>query len=596
MLTSIPLSIFYTVTAVFLLSGFYCLKKADKKLNAIVWLPVTALTFMCYNALFAGIINIAHIPVNLISMGIINLIAGGGIWFLIIRKKQWQKYYIHVMDIAALVCITAIVIVCAVQQFGVKLWIDYETSDPSVHFQMAMNVLNTQKVTDMFFSSVNNSLLIGILAPFTTLLKYYKIFILSDIMMFLVSSGMFYALIRAYSKNLFMKVCAIFVTVFYILGYPLNNMIFGFVYLGMGVSLIALLIFLCNLYVKKQIYRVVNIALLMLGCMGLIVCYSLFAPVAYIAVALALLMVYIKKKNFFTHLKAYVIVGLAVFLIPTVLGLYYSYFGYFGSRDGLSAASGLVMEGYIYRDLFMNFVAFLPLAVFGFITRIQKKRFTGGEFVLLAFGLFTAVLFIMGMLDKASSYYYFKNYYVLWMLVFYFLYLGIYYLSEKSKTAVVSYGLVWLLVGMIALGGLDAKVSNRNILFEPEPRSASLFNIYTFNRVKLKEESDISGERLQLYEYVVDNCNPSEKLVPTVDGIDETYWYEALTNQRIGEYYVWQMSNISDYIQMVNQNCDYIVVSFTNQTYLENGLYFNTLDKVYENAYGFIARLSSVDE
>ena len=33
-----------------------------------------------------------HIPVNIISMGIIDLLTGGLLWFFIVKKKKWQRY------------------------------------------------------------------------------------------------------------------------------------------------------------------------------------------------------------------------------------------------------------------------------------------------------------------------------------------------------------------------------------------------------------------------------------------------------------------------------------------------------------------------
>lgn len=586
MFLSIPLSCFYVCAVLAFLSAAFCFKKAEKKQNAMVWVPVVLIGFLCLNALVAGVISLVHIPINLLSMGIMNLLAAVLMWVWIIKKKQFQSYYLNWFDVFAVLAIFSVVMTCAFQLFGSNLWINYETSDPAIHFREAMKVLNTQKIGGMYFSSLNNGLLLSILAPFFTLLKYYKIFILADICMYLLSSWMFYSLIRKFCKTIFLKFCGLAVTLIYILGYPLNNMIFGFVYLGIGVMIIAYLIFLCDSYIENGVSRIFFILSMMLGCMGLIVCYSLFVPVVYIGVALAVAFPYVQRKQLLPNLKKVIGIEFAIFLLPTLIGIYYSFFGVFSSE--VSAGSAIAAEGYIYRDLFMDFVPFLPFALYGLLTRLQKKKFTAGVLLLFLFSVFTFGLFLLGMKGKVSSYYYFKTYYVIWMLVFYFLMVGIAKLAKKSKTALLSYALVWLLVGAVSFTKLDEKVSKRNILFEPAPRSSMLFGLYEFNRNKLQKESTVTGERFQLYEFVEEHC-PSENPIPLADDHEGLYWYEGITNQLMESFYTWN-TDAAAYQEKL-QSVDYVIVMKDSQAYQANRNYLDSLHRVYDNAAGFVAQV-----
>lgn len=65
-----------------------------------------------------------------------------------------------------------------------------------------------------------------------------------------------------------------------------------------------------------------------------------------------------------------VVTCLAVFLIPCILGFVYTYAGVF--KDGVTVSSAIVNEGACYRDLFSNFVIYIPLILFGFYAMCKK--------------------------------------------------------------------------------------------------------------------------------------------------------------------------------------------------------------------------------
>nr|MCR4942900.1 hypothetical protein [Clostridium sp.] len=73
---SVPFSILYFISCIIILSGFYLLKKSEKVLNGVTWLAITFITFMCYNASVAAIINLVSIKVNIVSFSVINILLG----------------------------------------------------------------------------------------------------------------------------------------------------------------------------------------------------------------------------------------------------------------------------------------------------------------------------------------------------------------------------------------------------------------------------------------------------------------------------------------------------------------------------------------
>lgn len=587
-MTSAPLSIFYTVTAISLLLGFFMLKKSDKRINSVVWIPITIISFFCYNNIITGIINLVKIPVNLLSLGIFNIIFSSIIWFVILSKKKRQKFNFEWLDLIALIVILGVTVFCALQQFGITLQIHYNTSDPAIHMKSANEFINNQAVGSMFFSQITNGLIMSILEPFFEVVWYYKLFILCDILMFFLSGAMFYSLIRKFSNTLFIKVSAIIVTVIYMLGYPRNNMNFGFVYLGLGVTVIAYIIYFTNCFISGDLNKNISILLLMMGCFGIFMCYILFMPVVFFSVFFAITVYYLQIKKLIS--LEYVFTQLKIFLIPSALGLIYSLFFQFG-ENGIQITSAINTEGFIYRDLFSNFIIFIPFAFYGIIAHFSIKKISISEFMIFFLAIFMVALLFLGLKGKVSSYYYYKNYYFMSLLVFYFAHLGLSYLSKISKKAIISYASVWAIVAAMALTRFDEKVNRINSWFFPTIKSNCYFDIYLFNQNFIHTNKLYSTDYMNLIKFVIDGKLAKDKEVPIFDDWIKVYWFEAITNQNLTEYYYW-LTNANTVISNAKSECQYVVVINNSEFVKQNQDYFNSLEKVYGNSEGFVAKIN----
>ena len=140
---------------------------------------------------------------------------------------------------------------------------------------------------------------------------------------------------------------------------------------------------------------------------------------------------------------------------------------------------------------------------------------------------------------------------------------------------------------------IEYKLMNKNTFFCNKVSTESLFDIYHFNKSKITDSenlqrTDIWNKRMQLYKYVIDNCSPNNN-VYIADSWLNVYWYEAITNQRFGNYYIWlNRESFSDFYR----NCEYVVIIPESEGYLENiDLYGTQFNKIYENEIGFIAKL-----
>lgn len=80
----------------------------------------------------------------------------------------------------------------------------------------------------------NVGLIFKALEPIIGEMNFYRAFILFDIIIFLFSAILFYFIIKNKMNTKIDFLIGIVVTIIYMLGYPLNNLLSGFYYLGIG--------------------------------------------------------------------------------------------------------------------------------------------------------------------------------------------------------------------------------------------------------------------------------------------------------------------------------------------------------------------------
>ena len=198
-----------------------------------------------------------------------------------------------------MLCFLPIILVAAyfsIEQFGKGLYPLYATSDPGVHLKLAVHSMLKEKVAGMYFAEFFNSMVIEFFGVFVKFTHNYKIFVLIDAAMFMLSGVMFYCVTANLTEKTGSKIVAMIMAVFYMMGYPLNNMAFGFTYLGMAVTVLLLIIFLTEHYINHKLNKRFNVFALMTGCYSIAICYSLFAPVTFVGVFVSVAIVFIKKN------------------------------------------------------------------------------------------------------------------------------------------------------------------------------------------------------------------------------------------------------------------------------------------------------------
>ena len=581
--------IFYLLAWVILGLGFLIYKKSNKKLYGITWIGLTFILITCYQTFIAAIINLVSIPVNLFTIGIFDLLAGLLFWFMIYRGKRRQQYYFGRIDAAFVVILLVVIVIFDLLHCeGHNLYISYLTIDPAAHLKAAVDVIVNQRVNNMFYSALFNGLFLNLFTPFRSLSLMYQPFVLSDIMNYALAAFMFYGVIRRYMNTKFQKITGLIVTFLYLFAYPLDSILYGFVYLGMGVTLCIMLVELARIYLTDELNEWFAIGLLSLGCLAIVECYILFAPVMFFTL---LLCVAIKQWNN-RKLISFHTIGrcLAIFLIPCIIGIIYTYAGIF--TDGVTVASAINTEGGIYRDLYSNFLPFLPLAIYSLCMHLKEKKNSFVIWLCLICVVFMLILFGLGMCGKVSSYYYYKMPYLFWLPLMLLTFDGALRIAKQMKGVVISYFGVWFAVLLLCVTGAENKISQQAALFVPTVKSGYFNDIYEYNLAGLLQDG-YSYEKMQLYQYVYSELlvKQQEEAVAICSFYQDDIWFQAITNQRLNGWDFVSKDHVAYYQKLDEVNPKYVVVltEKNSEIYHDNEAYWDSLEKVYETPAGFIA-------
>lgn len=244
------MSYIYILSSVILISLFVLYKKNDKKLDIFTHLGLFIVLYLCYNTFICYVFSNIRIPINLISLSIINYAISAILLAVILKTKKIQKYKLNKIDIIAFIIIIAVTGIVSYFDFGNSFNIKYLTTDSSIHYLAArefyendtllLNVANDIESSGNMMPGAytNTGILFKTFAPIIGETNLYKIFISFDIFMLILAGMMMYISIKKFNENKYVNILAIIVSVLYMLGYPLNNMLSGYCYLGLGIIII----------------------------------------------------------------------------------------------------------------------------------------------------------------------------------------------------------------------------------------------------------------------------------------------------------------------------------------------------------------------
>lgn len=591
--------IFYAAAAMLWMAAFLAAKKSETVQSLAAWAAGALFGYELYACAVGGLMTILHIPADILTIGAADLAAAAAVYILCIRPHGVQKYSLKPEDIAALLVFAGAAAAVGLQRFAPGWIIAYETSDPARHLQMALDCVRQKTAVSTYSGMIvgpfTNALTIEMLSFLFPGTLRYRIFILKDLYNFFMAGALFYACLRRRLNRPLLRWLGIGMGLLYMLGYPLSNLLFGFVYLGLGVNAAAFLILAVDLYVSHETDSRLALGLVSLGCMGSGLSYTLFAPLVFVSVFCLLTWDFVRRNKPLLqkeNLVHFVQLQLYTFLLPTLYTLYFVVYFQLGRNVPLGEA--LTYEGYIYRNLYTDFLLFLPLAVIGLWATIRGKKWQLCT-AMAPLGLAYCLYFFREMVhDRISTYYYYKLNYLVWLIVLVLAMEGIVFLSEKALSAVVSWGLCTALVFFMAFSGHIEAYYNKNNLYMPLQDNKGMVHIYETNEIYLLHSRDYA-DSLKL----VDLCaqlgayaSRGDAAAPFIGDELHSGWYEALTDQRFSpeDAYGGGAETPAERFLQGDACGDYIVVWKDSDEYEEAAPILDRLAVVYRNDAGYIAK------
>ena len=588
MVPNIFATIFYFICFAILFCATTLIKKTPNKMNVLLWSVIDLMGICCFQAFIAAIFSLIGIPVNIISLACANMTVGLFVGYNVYKSKDKQEFFVDKWNIAGVAVLSLILVAFVLKTCTLEFAPHYLAVDAAAHLRMALGVVNYESVYGMFFSALHHAIFIELLGPFVSSVVYYKLYVISDMLHMLFGWVMFYFLIQRYAKDTFLKIAAIIVSVIYALGYPANSTLFGFTYLGMGIAIISFLMLVVDWFIDEDFEKLVAVSFLSLGCFGIFESYVLFMPITFFAILFVMFFEQFKKKKLVSIET--IKYGLSIFLMPTILGLLYIYMGTFNKETNTTVSSAIANEGGIYKDLFSNFVILIPFVLFAFVKLVKEKK---NKLVLWIMPLllgFMAVLLYLGVNGKVSSYYYYKNYYLLWLFAFELFFIGITYFEQELRLF-LAFGLAtWGTILIAFVINVETAIYNKAPMFVSSIKAGAYNDIYGFNRDAVSLPA-YSGLKLELYRFAGESIINNENTVAIASSWEDWYWYEVITNQSLDSGYYHWMFGEEEFFNTLYRDGDYVIVCYDSTIYQNNVDKFEELELIEENEVGAIYKV-----
>lgn len=576
--------IIYGVSIIILFTLTILLKKTEEKLEIIKAVTINFVLLFAYNTFVCYILNLINIPITLIILSVINFAISIPLIISIIKTKKIQEYTVSKTNIAVMILFIIITTIIININFGNLTKIRYVSMDSREHYKAGREF---SEITNLFKKTgpnitthsgfmpgayTNVGILFKILNPYIGTVELYKAYIIFEAFVYLLIGIVFYMLLEKYCKSINTKIIAIIFGIIYVLGYPLNAWVSGFHYLMLGILYVQ-----TTLYIVKEREDInLDSALITMFLLnfGLILSYSLFCPFVYFAQFIYYIYKYIKHKNK-TKLFLQTLVTL---ILPGIIGVTYLIVPSIGKVGGYIA-----LEGWLYKNLWSNFLFFVPFTIYYIYINIKNRKLEFDNIMFALLFIFILVLFIGTKTGKCSEYYFYKNYFIFWILIIYSSTKGMIELLKQNKTKFIvnMYTIIYLVIFTVSLYNNKTYVTSK--------RNDSLnttMEIFTFNKTMIvaKEAEFMKQKELELLremEKIIKDNWQRENDILLVTNPNEERWIQSLTG------YINILYDDKEYAikNLEQENYKYIVTFESKITYenMEQYIKKENMKIIYQN-------------
>ena len=584
------MSIIYTISSILTFILTILIKKSEEKLEIVKTIVLTLIAFIGYNALVCFILNLTKIPITLISLSIVNFLLSLAFLILILKKKEIQKFEFRNKNLIIVVFYALLSIVMMSFIHGYDGEIRYLTGDPEAHYGMArtfsemttLGDINEDYFNWMFLSYTNEGIWCKVFYPYIGTIHMFNIYIVFEILFYALVGICFTFLVDKYCQNKYFNYFVVTVfSLLFILGYPLNAWLTGFHYLVVSLIYIITILYSINI---KEIDLKHKIALMGLLNFGIMFSYCLFCPVIYFAEFIYYILKYWKKDR-----KQLIYLIFFTLFLPGIMGLG------FVLTSGVNKGTELMAtEGYIYKNIWANFILYLPFSIYGVYQNIKNKKRSIIDITAIVLVIYIFILFILMLVNKCSEYYLFKNYFVLWTIISIMNIKGIIDFSSKGKNEKIisiTYICIYiLLLIVLVLNVVSFQTKHAN------DKITNMMEIYTFNNSKIQRMGTVltKSEYNLFYEYekIIDNKwkdLKNEDALFISDWLRET-WIKCFTGFE-NDIKKYKENNKEELFNRIEQNVyKYIIVTKGTDADKEYSNHINkdNYDVIFENETGLI--------
>lgn len=542
---------------------------------------IAAISMISIVELVAGLLNIFGYMISSgTCVAVYCITAIGMLWGkrrnekINISISRYEKIFIFIVTIVfGLTCY---------YMFGINLKWTYYNSDPAVHFMNAMGIYREKKLNGMYYASLLNCGIIDFFSHFIDEVKFYKAYIFSDICLNYIECIFFGVCMYTQVKSKRGKVLFPIAYVLFIMGYPMYSFVIGgYNYWGLGAILCVYVIYWLKRYENEKHNRGWILFFISLGCFSVSICYMMFVPFIYVTVFVILLETYI-KENINFKIAEYVILNLKVFLVPTILTIYYCFFVFF--KGNVSTILNVVNIDAATFDLLDTFLFLIPLLAMYIINKRKNKDINTYDISTMVLIGNYILFFILGISGIISPYYYNKLSYPLWCLIWIML---CEFFNSIDYEAMICY-LYVVFVSFSSICLLEEKMQDidEGFIIKNE------IDMYSDNmNVLLNRDwsnNYLSYYKKELYSNIINEYDARVVMLADVSQTYNVYFYEAITGEQSAQYCWYCKDDEESFEKVKKDGIEYIVVLKESEFFGRNQEKLGTFDIVKENEAGCI--------
>ncbi|MBQ8891800.1 MAG: hypothetical protein IJ068_02930 [Bacilli bacterium] len=492
--------IIFVISVVLLITLFNLLKRNDRQLNILTSIILSIIIFFAFNAFIIFILSIFNIRATLLIRIIINLMLSIFFIYKLKNTDKRQQYYFNYFDIVAVIVLLFFTICIYNYRFKNDNLI-FESMDPSAHFFLAEqfkesstlsknvngeSIYSSNKTYDLFGSYTVVGTIFQVIGNDLRVDDVY-VFIGFEMGVYLLSGlFLYFSIIKKDTRN-YKRVIMLCLVISYLLGYPLNNLVFGFHYLGLSILLINTILYLFDEYNKSaKPNKIIYYICLFLLNFNLFYMYYLFVPIIYGALGLYFLYkCFVEKKAKFKEVLKEIVITLVIpFIIGIVMYFIYPRF----ISNSISGTDIFELDGYIYRSLLGNFIIYIPFILYMLINAIRNKKLNVTHFVYPFIIIFMIYTFYNIYYGNYATYYYFKFYY----LLAFFVTLSIGKEVENNKFDMYSYLVIYIFIlSLLQFFQVERNITRKVYLLNPTDSISAVNDVIRYNQVCVEEKNAI---------------------------------------------------------------------------------------------------------